>query len=120
VTRLQKVALAATKQCRRSYIPEIALPMTLTEFLAEFESDDTGLFFHPANRARALADIPLDTGLKRATLLIGPESGFSDEEAESAEKAGLTPVSLGDRILRTETAGPVAAALLMEHLGELR
>lgn len=119
-TRLRKVALAAIKQCRRSYQPEIALPMDLNSFLAEFDREATGLMFHPSNRAKALADLPLDSGLKRVSLLVGPEAGFSDEELEAAEKAGFVPVNLGDRVLRTETAGPVAVALLMARLGELR
>ncbi len=120
VTRLGKVALAAIKQCRRSYLPEIAVPTSLGGFLSEFDAGDRGLIFHPSGKARAVADLPLDAGLKRVTLLVGPESGFSDEEVESAVEAGFTPVSLGDRVLRTETAGPVAVALLMDRLGELR
>lgn len=120
VTRLTKVALAAAKQCRRSYIPEIALPTGLADFLAEFNADDTGLIFHAGNRSRALADIPLESDLKRVTLLVGPESGFSEEEAEAAENSGFSAVNLGDRVLRTETAGPVAVALLMNRLDELR
>jgi len=120
VTRLQKVALAAVKQCRRSYLPEIALPTTLTDFLGEFDSEDTGLIFHPTSKARALADLTLDAHMKRLTLLVGPESGFSEEEIEVAVETGFTPVSLGDRVLRTETAGPVAVALLMDRLDELR
>jgi len=120
VTRLRKVALAAVKQCRRSYIPEIALPMSLERFLAEFDREDTGLIFHPVGSPGALADLPLKSGLKRLTLLVGPEAGFSKDEVESTVKAGFAPVSLGSRVLRTETAGPVAVALLMDRLGELR
>ncbi|MCP4684295.1 MAG: 16S rRNA (uracil(1498)-N(3))-methyltransferase [bacterium] len=120
VTRLRKVALAATKQCRRAYLPEIALPTTFADFLGEFDTDDTGLIFHPIRKAEALADVPLGNNLKRLTLLVGPEAGFSDDEVALAAEAGIRPVRLGERVLRTETAGPVAVALAMDRLGELR
>jgi 16S rRNA (uracil1498-N3)-methyltransferase len=53
------------------------------------------------------------------SLFIGPEGGFSEEEAALAREAGCVAVSLGPRILRSETAGIVAAALVMHEMGEL-
>ncbi|MBD3257670.1 16S rRNA (uracil(1498)-N(3))-methyltransferase [candidate division GN15 bacterium] len=118
VTRLTKVAVASMKQCRRSYLPQISQPVTLGEFLADFDKQDRGLIFHPSKAAIPLSNVALD-GKRRLSLLVGPESGFSDAEVEAAVQAGLQPVSLGERILRTETAGPVVTALVMHRLGEL-
>jgi 16S rRNA (uracil1498-N3)-methyltransferase len=53
------------------------------------------------------------------SLIIGPEGGFAEEEVGLARRAGCVPVSLGPRILRSETAGIVAAALVMHELGEM-
>jgi len=52
-------------------------------------------------------------------LIVGPEGGFSDREAEQAVRAGALPVSLGRRVLRTETAAMVALACLMYEIGEM-
>ena len=118
VKRLERVALAAMKQCRRSYRPDIALPTDFSAFLLEQEEDDLKLLFHPASQATALAQVDLAPNPKRVTVLIGPESGFSDDEVDHACAAGFRPVAIGERILRTETAGPVAVALLLQRLGE--
>ncbi len=120
LTRLEKVALAAVKQCRRSALPSIAYPVTLAGFLEEYEPDNIGLVFHPSSKSRPLDRCPLEESAKRITLLVGPEAGFSDDEFELALANGFIPVGLGERILRTETAAPVAVALVMYRLGELR
>jgi 16S rRNA (uracil1498-N3)-methyltransferase len=118
VKRLERVALAAMKQCRRSYRPDIALPTNLSAFLREQEESDLKLLFHLSPQATALEQIDGALGPKRITVLIGPESGFSGEEVDQACCAGFRQVGLGQRILRTETAGPVAVALLLQRLGE--
>lgn len=118
--RLENVALAAMKQCRRSYRPEIATPLTLRLFLEESDKQDMNLAFIPGEKSRPLGAVPFDKGACRVNLLIGPESGFSDAEIDYILKANFTPVSLGPRILRAETAGPVVVALVMDHLGELK
>lgn len=120
VTRLEKVALAAMKQCRRSYRPDIASPSSMREFLKETHHESVNLIFHPTPRAKSLEDIPLGPELKRVVLFVGPEAGFSDTEVELAMGAGYQPVTLGPRVLRTETAGPVVCALVMQVLGEFR
>jgi 16S rRNA (uracil1498-N3)-methyltransferase len=120
LTRWTKVAVAAMKQCRRSCLPQITAPVELNDFLGRFDRADTGLIFHPSPKASLMGDDLLSGAPKRVTLLVGPESGFSDKEVEAAEGAGFRPVSLGRRVLRTETAGPIAVALVMATLGEFR
>jgi 16S rRNA (uracil1498-N3)-methyltransferase len=60
--------------------------------------------------------MPLESS--SVTLLIGPEGGFSNAEMEQVRTAGLIPVSLGPRVLRTETAGPAAIAVLQTLSGD--
>ncbi|MCK4606322.1 MAG: 16S rRNA (uracil(1498)-N(3))-methyltransferase [candidate division Zixibacteria bacterium] len=120
VRRLQKVALAAIKQCRRSLLPEITLPMTFDDLLLETDADSVNVIFHPSTTGTGLQDVLVGTKAKRVSILVGPESGFTSDEEEAAVEAGYRTVSLGPRILRTETAGPVACALVMSLLGELR
>jgi len=55
----------------------------------------------------------------RIELFVGPEGGFTDEEMDLARRSGMTSFSLGPRILRAETAGPVAAALILFAVGDI-
>lgn len=119
VTRLEKVALAAMKQSRRSYRPMISLPIDFEDFIKETDPEALNLIFHPEYGAGRLESLVADFKGKRATILVGPEAGFSAQEFESALTAGFKPISLGPRVLRAETAGPVAVALVMNALGEL-
>ena len=120
VARLERVALAAMKQCRRSYRPDISSPISLTDFLSETDPDSENLIFHPTAAGTGLSQLEWPADLRRVTILVGPESGFSDQEVALAEGAGFRAISLGDRVLRTETAGPVIAALVLAKLGEYR
>lgn len=120
IQRLEKVALSAIKQCQRAYRPDIVPPLSLKEFLNETDKETLNLVFHPAPKARTFDQLKFPPDIKRVTLLVGPESGFSDTELEAAVEAGFEIVSLGERILRTETAGPTVCALVMNALGEFR
>ena len=120
LNRYEKVAVAAMKQCRRSYRPEITSPVRFGDYLNELDESSLSLIFHPSSKGGRLEDVPLDSGQKRVNIIVGPESGFSEDEVDLALAKGARIVSLGSRILRTETAGPVVCALVMNWLGELR
>ena len=64
-----------------------------------------------------MADIPL--AVRESVLMIGPEGGFSPAETEQAAAAGFQSVSMGPRILRTETAAIAAIAILQSRLGDI-
>jgi len=118
--RLEKVALASIKQCRRAYRPIVSLPVKFEQFMSEVDKDELRLIFDTTDNARPFSELEIDSSVRRVCLLVGPESGFSREERERALESGFVLVGLGSRLLRTETAGPVACALLMNRLGELR
>jgi 16S rRNA (uracil1498-N3)-methyltransferase len=121
LARWRAIVLEAAQQSEQTRIPDVEEPRTLDEFLAEpSAAGEVRLMLWEDERDRGLRDV-LDAGPPppRATLLVGPEGGFDSEEARLARSAGFATVSLGDAILRAETAGPVALALLQYAWGDL-
>ena len=100
----QKIANHACGQSGRSVIVDISLPQTLTELLNK--PDHNGFVLHH----RATENLQTMEKPSQATILIGPEGGLSDTEIKQSIEAGFRPLSLGKRILRTETASLVAIA----------
>jgi 16S rRNA (uracil1498-N3)-methyltransferase len=110
----QAVAASACEQCGRAVVPTVYPPASLTQWLAE-RSEALRLVLHPATAgALERREAPAD-----AALLIGPEGGLAETEVEAAMAAGFSPLSLGPRILRTETAPVVALTLLQYRFGDL-
>lgn len=120
--RLKEVARQAAMQSRQAFVPEVrggyvlgaprgkGLPVLDTEGFAVVMLWEAGTV--------PLGDcLPEQTGAVR--LLVGPEGGFTQEEAEIAEKQGAALASLGPNVLRTETAAIVAAALVLARYGRL-
>lgn len=103
--RFQKIALSAAKQSGRGEIPEVGSLISLDEVLARKDEFDLFLFPYEMAEERSLKSALENFKGKKIALIIGPEGGFSPEEAEKIEKSGIPAVSLGKRILRTETAG---------------
>jgi 16S rRNA (uracil1498-N3)-methyltransferase len=112
----RSIAIAACEQCGRNRLPRVALPARLQELLAEPAGDTLRLLLSPS-AARRLEDVPRPAS--GATVLIGPEGGLSDAEQADAQAAGFTAVSLGPRVLRTETAAIAALTLLQREFGDL-
>lgn len=110
----QAVAASACEQCGRATLPTVHVPRPLSEWLGD-RDEALRLVLHPATESawRDAHDIT------SAALLIGPEGGLSDAEVARANDAGFTPLTLGPRILRTETAPVVALALLQHYFGDM-
>jgi len=113
----QAVVTSACEQCGRSVLPRVHAPLDLVRYLAESPRDGLRLVPSPGapESLAGLADAP-----ERVELLVGPEGGFEESELLGAERAGFRPVRLGPRVLRTETAGIVALAVLQSRWGDLR
>jgi 16S rRNA (uracil1498-N3)-methyltransferase len=92
-------------------------PLELRRWLAQSPREGQRLVLSPVSPA-SLAG--LATISSRVELLIGPEGGLDDVELEAATAAGFAPVRLGPRVLRTETAGIVALAVLQALWGDLQ
>ncbi|WP_087720828.1 16S rRNA (uracil(1498)-N(3))-methyltransferase, partial [Salinicola salarius] len=110
----QGVAVSACEQCGRASVPPIHPPQTLAQWLAG-RDESLRLVLHPATDDSWQQAASVDS----AALLIGPEGGLCDTEIEAARSAGFQPLTLGPRILRTETAPVVALTLLQHHFGDL-
>lgn len=123
LVRWQGIAEAASKQSKRAIVPRIHEVMTYKEALAyaggmrhqlvpyEMEESLEHASGMAGTRAAIEAIAPQDT----VAVFIGPEGGFAEEEIEAAIAQGMKPVTLGKRILRTETAGLTMMAWIMYH-----
>jgi 16S rRNA (uracil1498-N3)-methyltransferase len=109
------IAVAACEQCGRNSVPEICAPMGLQEFLVSDLPTGLRLLLNPDGGLSA-RDLPASAA---ATLLIGPEGGLSEAERTAATTARFQGLSLGPRILRTETAALAALAIIQQQLGDL-
>lgn len=120
--RLEKwnrIAAEAVKQCGRFTVPRVDPPETLEEYCRGWEQGVLKLFFWENERTRKLNDINVPEEVTSIAFLVGPEGGFSPEEAEQATRHGFVPVSLGPRTLRAETVPLVALTLLQYRWGDL-
>lgn len=118
LTRWQQISESAAKQSGRAIIPGILPPKSFKEALAYAKSLDCGLI--PYERAKGM-DAARDIvrgmhGKKSIGIFIGPEGGFEEAEVAAAQAAGIRPMTLGRRILRTETAGLAVLSVLMFEL----
>lgn len=120
VRRWQAIAESAAKQSKRSLVPEIGRVMSFSEAAAYLDTAGFDLRLIPYENERGM-EATREAFQKAATarqiaVFIGPEGGFDEREIELARQAGILPVSLGKRILRTETAGLTVLAALMLRL----
>ncbi|MFG6668096.1 16S rRNA (uracil(1498)-N(3))-methyltransferase [Halomonas sp. HNIBRBA4712] len=110
----QAVAESACEQCGRATVPVVHPPIALSQWL-EQRDEPLKLMLHLATgNGFARAERP-----QRAALLIGPEGGLTEQDIAAAKSHGFTPLTLGPRVLRTETAPVVALTLLQHHFGDL-
>jgi 16S rRNA (uracil1498-N3)-methyltransferase len=121
--RWQRIAREATKQCGRAVVPPVDTARPLGEYLealSPMPRDELRLcVWEQADRL--LASV-LDAGPREprtALVLIGPEGGLSPEEAGAANRSGFVSVSLGPRVLRTETAALAVVAIVLSRFGDL-
>ena len=112
----RKIAINACAQCNRSVVPHIEPPQTFEQWLSLRQSDTTFLLDPDAAQSIGTASAP---AAGSCTLVGGPEGGFSPEEIASARTHQLQAVSFGPRVLRTETAGLAAIAVLQALFGDL-
>lgn len=111
--RWKKIVISSCEQCGRNKIPLIRPIMSFKKWCSE-KDDSLKIIFNPSKSP----NINLPTSIKKIRLLIGPESGFSNQEKKVAEKNKFMNISLGPRILRTETAALIAITGLQIHFGD--
>ncbi len=118
VNRWQGISEAAAKQSRRGVIPKVRMPMSWEAALGYAGDMDVRLIPYELaeDMAHTRAVIGNITPGQSIAVFIGPEGGFEESEIRAALSAGIEPVTLGRRILRTETAGLTVLSWLMYHL----
>ena len=106
LTRLERIAEEAAKQCGRARLPKVELPVSFREMLADAKEHRLALFCYEGERALSVRQLLEGYSGTPDSIcaVVGSEGGFSPEEAEAAAAAGLITVGLGERILRCETA----------------
>lgn len=112
VARWQRIALEATKQSGRAVVPRVTMPVPFESVIR----DNSCLLFSE----RDGQSLDTDSKLLTVTAIIGSEGGWSDEELDQARTSGVPIVTLGGRILRSETAAIATAALLQHRYGDLK
>ena len=116
--RWQKISDEAVKQCKRGMIPEIGQQIGFSNLQEQLSSFDLVLFPYENESNRTMKDCLRNLTEKPETIavVIGPEGGFSDREAALMDQWRAFRVSLGKTVLRTETAGMAALAMIMYEL----
>lgn len=122
--RWRRIVTEAAEQSRRGRVPEVMAPAKLADALEESRRGGISVVAWEGERVRSVRSVlreltrePLTS--RRLNVFIGPEGGFTDREVELATGLGAKIVSLGPRILRAETAGPIVAALALYEAGDM-
>lgn len=120
LSRWNKIAYEAAKQSKRDIVPRVLRPMSFSEFVKSPYMDDFTLVPYEGESLKGAKTLlhgrPRDSVIN---ILIGPEGGIDPFEVETLQKKNAVTVSLGKRILRTETAGIITAAIVLYEFGEM-
>lgn len=111
--RWQRIAAEAAKQCGRGVIPTVEPVVDFAAVIASMSADALNIMPYECERDITLKKAVRGTDKSEINIIIGPEGGFDETEAETARENGLVTVTLGARILRTETASPAVCAAIM-------
>lgn len=106
----QQILISACEQCQRNVLPKLSEPKIYSEWVTQCEAEFKFVLHHRDNQG-----LPKDKATQSVALLIGPEGGLDDDEIAQAITQKFSPLTLGPRVLRTETA-PVAAISLVQYL----
>ena len=117
--RWRRIAVEAARQSGRSEVPDVTFAGGLEESLALVDHPMKLIFWEGEEEGSLKRVLTGRNTPERVAVLVGPEGGLSAEEVASCLKKGFVPVSLGRRILRTETAGPAILAILQFNLGDM-
>ena len=115
--RWQKIIQEAARQSRQYHLPQFVTEYSLVKTLSTVEADLKLMLWEES--AKPLKEVLPQTPPQRIAVMVGPEGGITQQEAEQAKAEGYQTVSLGPRILRTETAGLAVMAILQYLYGDL-
>jgi len=116
-SRWQRIAMEAAKQSNRGIIPIVDLPLDFNRALEFSRKMQLGIIPYEKENVKSLRGVLKEYNAKSIAVFIGPEGGFSQNEVDEAVSAGMISVTLGPRILRTETAGIAVLSAVMYEFG---
>lgn len=119
VDRWAKIAKEASKQSKRGKIPIVEDIISFSEMLNNLCNEENIIVPYENENKTGIKQILTNTKGRKINIIIGPEGGFEDEEINELKKLNAKIVTLGPRILRTETAGFTAITIVMYELGDL-
>jgi 16S rRNA (uracil1498-N3)-methyltransferase len=120
ILRWQRIAEEAAKQSARGKVPDIESSVSFNIVLEKIKGYDLCIIPYEKENSTGLKHILRGkNNIKNAAVIIGPEGGFTENEVRKAEESGAIPVTLGPRILRTETAGFISLAIILYELGDM-
>ena len=111
--RWRKIAESAAKQSGRGIIPFVEEPITFDEAVKRLCNTELAFAPYECEEINTVKSVLREKPFKEAAFIIGPEGGFDPAEADKLKNAGIKTVTLGKRILRTETAGEAVVAMIM-------
>ena len=117
--RWNKVAESAAKQCGRGIIPQVMPTISFDEAIKQMQEYDLALMPYECEEENKLKNVLGSSDYKNISIFIGPEGGFDLKEVETAVCAGVKTVTLGKRILRTETAASAVLPIIMYENDEM-
>ncbi len=118
--RWQKIAEEAAKQSGRGIIPEVLEPVTFNQAVEMMKKFDLSFAPFECEEKNKLKDVLLSReNIKTVSFMIGPEGGYDISETEKLQEADILTITLGKRILRTETAGEAVLSMVMYELGDI-
>ncbi|WP_066495316.1 16S rRNA (uracil(1498)-N(3))-methyltransferase [Abyssisolibacter fermentans] len=119
VERWNRIAYEAAKQSKRGFIPKINEVISFMQMTELFNAFDNVIVPYENEKDTGIKDVLKNINTDSICVIIGPEGGFEEEEIQILEKKNSSIVTLGPRILRTETAGFVTISAIMYELGDL-
>lgn len=110
--RYQKIVLEAAMQSGRSKLPKVRVADSFDAIVEEMKSADLSFFCYEQEGEKGIKALLQKDPIHSVSFAVGPEGGISDREAKLFLSAGICSVTLGKRILRTETAGPAVLSMI--------
>ncbi|MGL5651889.1 MAG: 16S rRNA (uracil(1498)-N(3))-methyltransferase [Paraclostridium sp.] len=119
IERWERIIYEAAKQSKRGKIPKLRGVLSFKEALADMKENDFNIAPYENERTKSIKQAIKGVDIKNIGIFVGPEGGFEDTEIKAIEEIGGQSVSLGPRILRTETASLVASSIVLYELSDL-
>ncbi|MGL5715152.1 MAG: 16S rRNA (uracil(1498)-N(3))-methyltransferase [Paraclostridium sp.] len=119
IERWERIIYEAAKQSKRGKIPTLRGVLTFKEALADMKENDFNIAPYENERTKSIKQAIKGVDINNIGIFVGPEGGFEETEIEAIEEIGGQSVSLGPRILRTETASLVASSIVLYELSDL-